>query len=334
MNFSTFLSLPVETFADKFMKCGRILIFQHIPKTAGSSLAREMRLTLPPYANIHVPAEDYAEHLGEADPMDVATETFLAEESSKQFRSASGHMLARHMKKLREALPYAAVFTVLRDPVARVISDYRYSLTPQYPLHEDFRLRFPVIEAYVDCEDFQNTMWQATRTQQEQEASPDAIARVFENLMFIGIVEDLNLHFEFLTALMGYPKTMETHHNVTVESDINKIEITDGLREYITETNAEDVSLYAAVRGRLAEKRDEIVAFVDARRAQYTHVVTPVENKDMEMILIEAICHSIRDVPALKNGRGDKRSPRAKAVSLVRRMKRTGFSFSRTLGIL
>jgi len=269
MNFNRFLSEDVITYAQQFNRNKHMLVFHHIQKTAGSSLTRELSLTLPPYMNVHVGPGGYEIGGPKADMMTAAVENFIAEEAKSRFRSMSGHMAPAHLKMVRDACPHAAFFTVLRDPVARVISDYRYSSTPTHPPHKSFIAKYPTIEAYLDDPARQNAMWKLVGAREQVE---DAIARVFNRYLFIGLVEDLTLHFEFLTALMGCPRTIATRDNVTQANDRNKVDLTDELRSRIEATNTKDRYFYNAVRDGLAEKRAEMQDFVNTRRAEYLGV--------------------------------------------------------------
>lgn len=271
MNFNRFLSEPVNTFAPKVNRRGHMLAFHHIPKTAGSSLTRELSLTLPPYKNVHVGPGGYQVEGAKADMMTAAVEGFIAEEPEHRFRSMSGHMRPAHLKMVRDACPHAMFFTVLRDPVARVVSDYRYCTTPKHPPYQDFIAKYPTIEAYLEDPRPQNKMWTIVGGREQVD---DAIARVFKRYLFIGLVEDLTMNFEFLTALMGCPKTIATRANVTQASDSNKVEMTDKLRAKIEAANMKDVTFYNAVRDGLAEKRAEMQDFIKARRAEYLSVET------------------------------------------------------------
>lgn len=266
MHFNDFMSKPVRTFAKEFQKEGHMLVFHHIPKTAGSSLTRELSQALPPYKNVHIDPADYKAASRMPQQMDAAVEAFLVEEQERRFRSISGHLRPAHLEMIRDACPYAAMFTVLRDPVARVVSAYRYCTTPKHPPYKEFIIQYPTIEAYIEDEQHQNRMWKLVGGCDQTE---DAVARVFERYLFIGLVEDLTLHFEFLTALMGCPKTIATRANVTQQNDSNKVELTDALRARIKEVNMKDVAFYNATKQALEGKREQMQAFVGARRAEY-----------------------------------------------------------------
>lgn len=107
-------------------------------------------------------------------------------------------------------------------------------------------------------------MWLGGRDPGEEEMS-----RIFNRYLFIGLVEDLSLHFEFLTGLMGCPKVIATRTNVTEGTESNRIEVTDALRARIIALNPRDVALYDGVKARLDPKRSEMADYVARRRADF-----------------------------------------------------------------
>lgn len=100
-------------------------IFLHIPKTAGTTLLDILDRQYPPEAIHSFGGDAHAS---------VAQFKALDEQSRAQVRLLRGHMAYG----LHEYLPQPAVyFTILRDPVARVISYYNYILrTPPHYLYE------------------------------------------------------------------------------------------------------------------------------------------------------------------------------------------------------
>lgn len=264
MNFARFLAAPLENFATTVRARNPLLVFQHIPKTAGTSLTQEMAMTFPPYKNIHITYTP--ETVATDDAMADAINAFLPEHPERRFRSASGHFNPPHVRMLRDAIPYASFFTVLRDPVARMVSHYRYSTSPAHPPYEAFLKDFPTIEHFVASPGHQNFMWKRVRG---SELTTQALDQVMNRFLFIGLVEDLQLHFEVLSGLFGCPKIIATRANVTKSESAPKVEITPDLREWIEETNPADVAFYRAVKTRLDAKRGEMEDFVAQRRALF-----------------------------------------------------------------
>ena len=249
---------------------GAVTVFHHIPKTAGSSLVLELRTCFPPYCNVSI-NQSRNDGVPRADALMKEVETFLGEHARVGFRSASGHFLLPHVNRVREALPHCQMFTFLRDPVARMISEFRYTRTPKHPTYLSYIERYPTIEAFIDSPQEQNRMWQYIAP---RSLLPDAdgLEKIFRRYAFIGLVEDLKLCFEFYTGLTGHPKTPAARTNVTEARSDNDVSLTDDLVAKIRAANAHDIALYEAVRARLEPRRAEMQAYVNARRGLFAGI--------------------------------------------------------------
>ncbi|SMD10763.1 sulfotransferase family 2 domain-containing protein [Primorskyibacter flagellatus] len=274
MDFSTFSASGLNTFAHQFQGFNPVFVFHHIPKTAGSSLSRELRLSLFPYKNIYIDYNKaqkpkYDGHLRSTKVlMRQSVKAFIDENEIKRFRSASGHFSKADMDIIKAHTPHAAFFTFLRDPVSRTVSAYRYSCTPTHPPYKQFMAQYPSIEAYLENPKEQNRMCRVIGCNGATEAT---LETVFKRYFFMGLVEDLTLHFEFITGLLGCPKTISTRDNVTAPSKINDISLTPELISRIEQTNSKDMELYSAVQKMVTDKRAEMVDFVAHRRDFYTN---------------------------------------------------------------
>ncbi|MFD1914280.1 sulfotransferase family 2 domain-containing protein [Halodurantibacterium flavum] len=266
-SFSDFKRLPVEAYCNRLRASGGLWIFHHIPKTAGSSLTRELRIILPPYRNIcaeEVPgqAEDRNAQLMQA------VEVFLRDSSSTSFRSASGHLRWPHILRIQEGFPNAKLFTFLRDPVDRVVSDYRYAKTPKHPSHEVFQKRFPSLEHYIESPEAQNKMWKFLTG--KKDAVSTSVRSVFDSYTFVGLLESIESDFLFFSSINGCPRRMGARANVTKPQTDNVVEMDRSLRERIESLNPRDMELYSTVKQVLDAKRQEMQAQVEARRALWS----------------------------------------------------------------
>lgn len=109
------------------MTASETLIFQHIPKTAGSTLHSVLNQRFRTAQTYNIFASNY--HDPEARAL-----ISLSDERKRRIRLLKGHMPFG----LHQFLPQHCVyFTVLREPVERVISQYFYiRKNKQNPLHE------------------------------------------------------------------------------------------------------------------------------------------------------------------------------------------------------
>ncbi|MEP2785158.1 MAG: sulfotransferase family 2 domain-containing protein [Pseudoruegeria sp.] len=250
-------------------RSGQTWIFHHIPKTAGSSLTSELRFCLPPYRNINF--DEYGRGVDRNKGLMGAVDSFLEEHDEVGYRSCSGHLRPQHLERLRAGLPRAQVFTFLRDPIERFISEYRYSRTSRYPAHKEFVDRYPDIDAYIDNDDSHNKLWNFIDPA-SQEATPKNIRAIFDRYAFIGLVEEFGPHFSYFAGLSGYPKAPSARTNMTVNTAANTIADTAELRARIAKANHKDVALYAAVRGVLDPARKDMAAYCKAQHDYFTGV--------------------------------------------------------------
>jgi hypothetical protein len=115
-----------------------VLIFVHVPKTAGSTLRRILR-------------RQYGDRVftvhGTTPAQSMEQFRLLAQDRRDRVRVFQGHMAFG----LHEVLPTSATYvTFLRDPVERIVSHYLYvRRTPSAPLHRDVVSEGLSLEDYV-----------------------------------------------------------------------------------------------------------------------------------------------------------------------------------------
>jgi hypothetical protein len=135
------------------------------------------------------------------------------------------------------------LMTMLRDPVKRVVSDYRYQRTPLHPQHLEFIKTFPTFESYFRSPWARNRMFQFLRPS-EDASLDDCIRFVVDRFAFVGIVEMYALSFRLVTRLMGAERSHSSHERKTPDSGDNEIELTSDLIAKLRKLNAADVALY------------------------------------------------------------------------------------------
>lgn len=222
-------------------------VFVHVPKTAGTSLRTELARRLQPDVNIAV---DYADTSRSFQArMDEAVDAFLVRaKAAPPPRFASGHLLGRHVLRIAAALPGARFVTLLRDPVARVVSDYRHQRSPRHAVHRDFIRRVPSFDAYLELPSEHNKAAQhlvPPAVLQRGDAA-ECVAHVMRRYAFVGVQEMYPLCFRALTALLGSPAWPELRENVNRDDD-GVQEVPPGLAARIRAANALDCAIHDAV---------------------------------------------------------------------------------------
>jgi hypothetical protein len=238
-------------------------LFVHVPKTAGSSFNAELTPLLKPNHHVFI---DYTETA--AKPYhtlyDEAVERFIAHAQEMPFRYATGHINGSHVERIRAALPRVRPVTLMRQPVSRFISDYRYQRTPMHPGHEKFRQDFPTIEHYLA----QKGEWNKTANYLvpahiRRDGAEACIDYVMATYAFVGIQEMYPLSLRMVTTLAGAPARPGAKHRVNAPTPENSVDLTPELDRSIRAHNALDLALYEVFAKRLASVRGELIAYLE-----------------------------------------------------------------------
>jgi hypothetical protein len=242
---------------------GDLWVFQHIPKTAGSSLSAELAANRAPYRNIHVrhgisagPPEDQR---------DAAVEDFVTEASRRPVRSASGHLRFRNVEAIRAAFPQARLLTFVRDPVERVISEYHYCRSPEHNDPVGFARAFPTLDDFASAQESGNKM--AMYVTGKRNVRPaEVAAEAFARFEFIGTQKLYNLSFRILSTLLWYETPQQA--KLRVSGRANKAaELPQATLALIRGNNRADTALFRAVSDVYRDCREEIVAELRRRAA-------------------------------------------------------------------
>lgn len=254
MPFRDLAHMSMSDYIEDLAQTNGLWIFQHIPKTAGTSLSDELGQYMAPYRNIFIEYDDI--DLPYFQRMSDSVDAFIAELRHKDYRSCSGHLTYDLVARIRLARPEARVVTFLRNPVERVISDYRYQCSDLHPVSEAFRKLFPTIESYVDDRASQNKMALMIYGSEDFPSVEELIAHAGQHFAFIGLVEMYALSFSCMMAAMGHSEAMpQAHSRKTPDTVETKVDVTPKLRERIEALNQMDVALYDYARNMLMPHR-------------------------------------------------------------------------------
>ncbi|MFC7704794.1 sulfotransferase family 2 domain-containing protein [Plastorhodobacter daqingensis] len=230
-----------------------LTVFQHIPKTAGSSLVAEMNRHIGHYTPIEIDYNDPDPDVHQR--VNKAVARFLDAWTPEETRCTSGHIFREQVEQILARVPDVGLFTFLRSPVARFVSDYRYQCTVDHPGHEDFLRRFPTIEHYLDATYEMNKMCRYLIG--KDVAVEDGIAFVERNFHFVGIQEMYPMSFNILMRLQGVDALPTERVRQTKAIAQNEVALSDTLVEEILARNAKDAALYDHFHKLLLSRRDQ-----------------------------------------------------------------------------
>lgn len=260
-------SMSLADFIEKHRgQADTLWFFQHIPKTAGSSFSTELRKRNRPYRNICV---DYTDvNTPHEQKISKAVDDFLEMSKEVAFRSASGHLPMEQTQRLVDAYDDCRVVTFLRQPEARVISDYRYQRTPMHPPHQQFIQDFPTLESYIESSESHNKMAVFLLGEDGAKTAEEAVEKVGGSHVFIGLLEMYPMSFNIMFNLMGHRSLWPTEHvRKTPDDETTRVEITPQIKDMIRRSNVLDQAIYDYVRGLLVGHRQEFRKLTEAKTA-------------------------------------------------------------------
>ena len=251
---------------------GRTAIFLHIGKTAGWTLRQILYRNVPRREVMRVrPPLDRPRGFLNDDPL----RAFAALSEAERARP---RLLVSHMIfGIHESVPRdSAYFTMLREPVARALSQYRHVLRrPEHRLHAEAAAGELPLERYVTggvALEMDNGQTRALAGDVETpfgHCTPEMLERAKRNLdehfAVAGVTERFD---EMLVALgheFGWRNLFYVRANAAPEGQ--RVPVTEADREMIRVQNALDCELYAYVVERFDERvsRDRRFA-ADLRR--------------------------------------------------------------------
>ena len=239
------------------------LVFIHIPKCAGSAVARAIRRAYfpvhrellsrfrgrPGYAYDAIPIEasyETARSLGLNLPEFHAALLFYAMGLPKN-GFISGHVPFSCAAANTFGDQWQFI-TILREPISRFMSEYFYN---RFKTSQYFRIEED-LEAYLDTADARRTSTQLTNFltgRRDEYATPTAeeVESAIDNLRrfaVVGFLEDMERFADDMAARFGRrPAIPHTNRNPAPEG-ARKREIDPMLRERIAELSAADVEIY------------------------------------------------------------------------------------------
>lgn len=242
----------VDAYLARILPPAAMLVFLHIPKTAGSSLTRDLARLFAPYRNLAPDYSDSSRPFAEREAEALAR--FAAEARIRRFRSASGHYTLRRMREVTRGLGPVAFVSMVRDPVARVVSDYRYMTSERHPDWREMLARFPTLEEYLahpaSAEKMAHFLLEDPRMPEDE--IPDFLDQTYH---FLGTVEEYEMSSFLLFALGGHRQVSTARERVSPSGPTRREDLPPALVERIATANRRDAAIYTHVSAVLARCR-------------------------------------------------------------------------------
>tara|TARA_R110002051_G_scaffold45702_1_gene92156 strand:+ start:27612 stop:28421 length:810 start_codon:yes stop_codon:yes gene_type:complete len=223
---------PTHVSQGAYQATSDVLLFVHIPKTAGMSVGRSLREAFDVFRGV--------DWTNKAKSFRDETRAAVYTQSRANSRQViMGHYGWSELQIWRNHNMPLKCGTILRDPVARVVSNYNYNCSPKHPLNETFKGRFPTLDDYVVNLPLDVQVTQAA-----------GLICSFENLLdklnthysFLGVAEHLNASLTHLWRSHGLPAQQTYRENTGPRSQVPPLSL--ALRKIIQDRSHNDCKLH------------------------------------------------------------------------------------------
>jgi len=233
------------------------IVVIHIPKTAGSSLRRQLAWSMGAiHAGKHriLGGDKPVSGDGHFDGLRQKAEQMLPGLLNDGMQVMSGHYRYRDITPVLAPLrDQVTLVTFVRDPIWRTVSDYFYCISQTHTSQAEFLANYPTFDSYLSTPGEMNKQLDYLRPHPEASVA-ETIDSALENLDFIGMTENFNADFLALMQATGLPSKLQDPWNVNPNRD----EITaayETFQDRMRDILAPDVAFHEAIvaRRRLPE---------------------------------------------------------------------------------
>lgn len=217
-----------------------VVLFVHIPKTAGMSVGRALREAFDVFHPIewsNIPAS-FRNRTRDA--------LYLRTDGRPRRQVIMGHFGWPEIQFWRnQELPIKAA-SIIRDPVARFVSNFNYNRSEAHPAHKAFSERFPTLDSYVEQlpRDMQLNMligafW----------SFDHALELLAKYYSFIGATERLGPSLEHFARSHGLGARLPEHRENVGARPAEEEDVPPSVRERVLERSRNDLRLHQLVLG-------------------------------------------------------------------------------------
>lgn len=238
---------PVEEFiSQRRAEAERLVVFLHIPKTAGSSIQRDLGMAFPNGYRV------------DWENVDQSWFQFVSDRQRESWHHVRGHIHSLHLDMLDEKnIKYLAT-SFLRHPFSRIVSNYRYCISSASPRQAINRQKYPDLLSFIkDCV---NPNHMTRLLVGNCDSVQQAIDKIGRRYSFIGVQECFDFCESILMRSLGADYRPRPRLNVTPRNEAPVMaQVSPSVLQWLVETQSIDIGVFEFFYRRYT-------ALVDSRR--------------------------------------------------------------------
>ncbi len=215
-----------------------VILFSHIPKTAGMSVGKALQEAFDVFHPVSW------ENVNKS--FRLRTRQALYTRSTRKCRQVlMGHFAWADIQFWRnQELPIQCA-TIIRDPVARFVSNYNYNCSEKHPQNAQFRERFPQMEDYAHHLSHDYQLHTMIGLFFDFDHALELLTKYYS---FIGTTEHLGASLDHLRISHGLQNPLPEHRENTGLIPAPE-EVPDRVRDIVLSKSHNDMRLHTLVNG-------------------------------------------------------------------------------------
>jgi len=232
---------PAKVRPGQFAEDADVILFVHIPKTAGMSVGKSLQNAFDMFHPVSW------ENTRQSFRQKTRQALYMRQNNEPARQILMGHFNCNDIAYWQSHGIPVKCATIIRDPLDRLVSNYLYNTSDRHPQCDAFTQKFPDLESYAAKLPFDYQLFTMIGPTWNFE---HALERLEQTYSFIGVTEHLAASLSHFAVSHGLDGLQEHRENIGTKAPP---EVSDAVRNMVAEKSGGDQALHDLVKGYFAQ---------------------------------------------------------------------------------